>query len=108
MTDLPDLKELREAISRATPGPWSRNGTRQKWSLGYGGLLDSHTVGPDDWKGWIALIPYSEQSHAEDYANARYIALANPAAVSALIDRIEELEATLAALSPATRGGEHV
>lgn len=60
-----------------TPGPWQVSGVREKWRTSYSDhLMDSHVVGPDDAKGWVALIPYDPRNHAEDLANARLIAAA--------------------------------
>lgn len=92
----PYVQRLQEAAEKATPGPWMRSGVREKWRVSYSDrLLDGHTVGPDDSKGWVALIPYDEHNHAEDYGNSNYIALANPTAILALAKSHEELREAL-------------
>lgn len=102
------IAEMKAAADRATPGPWVRSGVRQKWRLSYGDRLqDSHSVGPDDGKGWVALVPYDERNHAEDFANAAHIAAASPYNVLALLAELErareERDDTQAALEKLER-----
>lgn len=68
-----DRAALREAASKATPGPWV--------------ALDEEVADQG-----MALIADCFQNK---YNNARYIALANPAAVLALLARLERCEAAL-------------
>lgn len=58
-----DFDKLEALLVEATPGPWQVNGVRQKWRTSYHNMvLDSHTIGPDDKKGWVALFPYSSNA----------------------------------------------
>jgi septal ring factor EnvC (AmiA/AmiB activator) len=87
-----DTNELRRLAQAATPGPWYVTGklTRYVEARIDGGLIQEVAAcGPtkaDDGYG-----PQQE-------ANARLIAAANPAAISELIDRLEEAEKELAEL----------
>lgn len=89
-----DLSQPTTSVkSGHTPGPWQRSGVREKWRTSYSDrVLDSHTVGPDDKRGWVALIPYDPRNHAEDLANARLIASA-PDLLAALAGLYREVNA---------------
>lgn len=78
-----DLEELKRLARDATPGPWS-----------------TKEYGPDHLEvllpnGFSRII--SDPTVVTDY-DARYIAAANPAAVLALIERVEKAEAALKGL----------
>ena len=80
-----DTKELRQLAQAATPGPW-RNYGRQP---NVAGLPHSAVAA----KTLLARV-YSEAygDVAQETANAAFIAAANPAAISELLDRLEEAE----------------
>ena len=81
-----DTKELRRLAQAATPGPWYVTGklTRYVEALIDGGLIQEVAAcGPTKADGG-----YGPQQEA----NARLIAAANPAAISELLDRLEEAE----------------
>lgn len=82
MTD-EQMAALRAAAEKATPGPWNTNG------------YNENEVDAND--GRIVAICFGPESHTEPaaLANAAYIALANPAAVLALLDRVAAAEAQL-------------
>ena len=81
-----DINELRRLAQAATPGPWYVTGklTRYVEALIDGGLIQEVAAcGPTKADGG-----YGPQQEA----NARLIAAANPAAISELLDRLEEAE----------------
>lgn len=81
-----DTNELRRLAQAATPGPWYVTGklTRYVEALIDGGLIQEVAAcGPTKADGG-----YGPQQEA----NARLIAAANPAAISELLDRLEEAE----------------
>ena len=81
-----NIKELRRLAQAATPGPWYVTGklTRYVEALIDGGLIQEVAAcGPTKADGG-----YGPQQEA----NARLIAAANPAAISELLDRLEEAE----------------
>ena len=81
-----DTNELRRLAQAATPGPWYVTGnlTRYVEALIDGGLIQEVAAcGPTKADGG-----YGPQQEA----NARLIAAANPAAISELLDRLEEVE----------------
>ena len=81
-----DTKELRRLAQAATTGPWYVTGklTRYVEALIDGGLIQEVAAcGPTKADGG-----YGPQQEA----NARLIAAANPAAISELLDRLEEAE----------------
>ena len=81
-----DTKELRRLAQAATPGPWYVTGklTRYVEARIDGGLIQEVAAcGPTKADGG-----YGPQQEA----NARLIAAANPAAISELLDRLEEAE----------------
>ena len=81
-----DTKELRRLAQAATPGPWYVTGTLTRYveALIDGGLIQEVAAcGPTKADGG-----YGPQQEA----NARLIAAANPAAISELLDRLEEAE----------------
>jgi len=76
-----DIEELRRLAQMATPGPW---------------MIDYVGVGFEVAAG-ESVIAQSQQiqgdmCHKTRKANAAFIAAANPAAISELIDRLEEAE----------------
>ena len=72
-----DYKRLRELAQAATPGPWrvSAGNVHPRVKSGDGSFVMEHRFG------------------CRRYADAQYIAAANPAAVLALLDRLERAEA---------------
>ena len=81
-----DINELRRLAQAATPGPWYVTGklTRYVEALIDGGLIQEVAAcGPTKADGG-----YGPQQEV----NARLIAAANPAAISELLDRLEEAE----------------
>ena len=81
-----DTNELRRLAQAATPGPWYVTGklTRYVEALIDGGLIQEVAAcGPTKADGG-----YGPQQEA----NASLIAAANPAAISELLDRLEEAE----------------
>ena len=81
-----DTNELRRLAQAATPGPWYVTGklTRYVEALIDGWLIQEVAAcGPTKADGG-----YGPQQEA----NARLIAAANPAAISELLDRLEEAE----------------
>lgn len=66
-----DAKKLRELASKATPGPW-------------------RTEQANSYKRWLVIGSMS--SHVMYPHDAAFIAAANPAAVLALLDRLEAAE----------------
>jgi hypothetical protein len=72
---------LREAASKATPGPWAVEDV---------GL----NISPDVMQGdrVVASTVTSDMAKAQDKANAAYIALAHPDAVLALLDALDAAE----------------
>ena len=81
-----DTNELRRLAQAATPGPWYVTGklTRYVEALIDGGLIQEVAAcGPTKADGG-----YGPQQEA----NARLLAAANPAAISELLDRLEEAE----------------
>ena len=81
-----DIKELRQLVQAATPGPWYVTGklTRYVEARIDGGLIQEVAAcGPTKADGG-----YGPQQEA----NARLIAAANPAAISELLDRLKAAE----------------
>ena len=81
-----DINKLRRLAQAATPGPWYATGklTRYVEARIDGGLIQEVAAcGPTKADGG-----YGPQQEA----NARLIAAANPAAISELLDRLEEAE----------------
>jgi len=80
-----DTKELRRLTQVATPGPWINYGRQPN-----GAGLPHSAVGA---KTLIARV-YSEAygDAGQETANASFIAAANPAAISELLDRLEVAE----------------
>lgn len=84
MTDLTDaeIAEMRRLAERATPGAWQVSGVRQRFPI----AGQAHAVGPDG--DAVALVFYDPQCHAQHWADAAYIAAANPARVLALVEAL--------------------
>ena len=90
-----DTKELRRLAQAATPGPWVA--TTVVTSIGV-----CHKVGPFPGKTTehpprhaCLYVDYESADNPADreiYANASFIAAANPAAISELLDRLEAAE----------------
>ncbi|WP_295487974.1 ead/Ea22-like family protein [uncultured Pseudomonas sp.] len=83
-----DRKQLRELCDKATPGPWQH----ERLGIIQGGPMQTYVNG--------AAMPQLFTSHGADFmepgdylANADFVAAANPAAVLALLDEIERLNA---------------
>jgi hypothetical protein len=97
--DSPDpWKELREAAEKATPGPWSvvvdddGNPLSGRPSIQAAPELDCAIV---HWDGFVQEYWRSARGDKEIHANARYIALANPQAILALLAERERLQRRL-------------
>ena len=74
--------DLKEAAEKATPGPWRRG------NLGYGIFQDKHA---GDEQAMLCRCPVDKEIMPAQWSrDAAFIALANPAAVLALIERLEE------------------
>lgn len=107
MTDLAEtVKRLRELAEKATPGPWQSRGLggdsillapTHKWNKPY--IIPEH--------GYPLALPRTYETAREDgspetrvdfssagfaHDDARYIAAANPAAISSILDALEGLE----------------
>lgn len=89
MTD-EDVKKLGELAQAATPGPWEVDGT----------ISVMGDVKPETWETVCLTGDFmgsdEGEKKAQNEANARYIAAANPAAVLALIERVRQAEAKAA------------
>ena len=76
------LKELKEAVATATPGEWRQGASVFSTHVNSAdkqlGICDTHTT-----MGDVTL---------RSVHDARFIALANPSTISALMERVEELE----------------
>lgn len=81
-----NLKALKEAAEKATPGPWAWEGDQ----------LLALRMGHTDTVLVADEFPFNgeEQDHA-------FIALANPSTILSLIERCEELEGTLREIAEA-------
>ena len=82
-----DTKDLRRLAQEATPGPWKMlpvGDGRQKFAVADSEFLSILTV-TDEGDVTFGTV--------YDDADARFIAAANPATVSELLDRLEEAEA---------------
>jgi hypothetical protein len=92
---------LREAASKATPGPWALETVRTTCGI-------CHKIGPfpsrhgeEKPRHACLYADYPSPENPADQelaANARYIALAHPAAVLALLDECERMRGALAGL----------
>ena len=80
-----DTKELRRLVQAATPGPWINHGRQPNVA----GLPHSAVAA----KTLLARV-YSEAygDVEQETANASFIAAANPATISELLDRLEAAE----------------
>ena len=80
-----DINELRRLAQAATPGPWINHGRQPNVA----GLPHSAVAA----KTLLARV-YSEAygDVEQETANASFIAAANPAAISELLDRLEAAE----------------
>ena len=81
-----DINELRRRAQAATPGPWKMlpvGDGRQKFAVADSEFLSILTV--TDEGGATFGTVYDDD-------DARFIAAANPAAISELLDRLEEAE----------------
>jgi hypothetical protein len=74
-----DLEELKRLAQEATPGPWYA-GEKERWQMADGRFIRTSVD-----KSGTALVLVGN-------SNADFIAAANPAAVLALIERVETLE----------------
>ena len=84
------VQQLRERALKATPGPWQH----ERLGIIQGGPMQTYVNG--------AAMPQLFTSHGADFmepgdylANADFVAAANPAAVLALLDQVEQLEKSL-------------
>ena len=81
-----DIKVLRRLAQAATPGPWKMlpvGDGRQKFTVANSEFLSILTV-TDEGGATFGTV--------YDDADARFIAAANPAAISELLDRLEVME----------------
>lgn len=99
--------EMRAAAEKATPGPWKEficddGGQWSGWPLSISAVNDEDKCivrpGGQYPYAWDAAV-----SQREAVANARFIALANPTNVLALLDEVEALRARVERLSPLVR-----
>ena len=79
--------KLREAAAAATPGPWKTKDL-EVISVIPGTEDNNDIMVSGNPKDFIVISPYATIS----WQNATFIALANPRAVTELLDRIDELE----------------
>lgn len=88
------LEELRLAAERATPGQWSRSGSRSKVER-----ADSHSVTAvvDGKEIVIATVWYDPRTH-EGFHDACFIALFNPATALELVEVLAEVRGALEAM----------
>ena len=92
-----DTKELRRLVKAATPGPWKMvpvGDGRQKFAVADSEFLSILTV-TDEGDATFGTV--------YDDADAKFIAAANPATVSELLDRLEAAEKERDALRAAVR-----
>lgn len=84
-----NINELRRLAQAATPGPWWVN----QDGLNHGferGVLE---INANDWHALAGAWAINGAKPSEEgAANAAYIAAANPAAISELLDRLEATE----------------
>lgn len=78
-----DINELRMLMQSATPGPWEVYGLDQN---GQAIIKGEHIEIATCWHHCVGSI------EKEMHANAAFIAAANPAAISELLDRLETAE----------------
>lgn len=76
---------LREAAEAATPGPWQLSGIRHTSAPALGRDTRLLQVGPDG--DGLAMVFFDMQT-GKGHPDARFIALANPAAIIALLDTL--------------------
>ncbi len=89
-----EVKALREAAEKATPGPWKHY--RNKLRPNFGGVINEvqsaeRKVPVIQWSGF----DNSNKAEAKHAANARFIALANPTTILSLLDALASAEAKL-------------
>ena len=84
-----DINELRQLVQAATPGPWVNYG-RQPSAAG----LPHSAVAAKTLLARVYSEAYGDVE--QETANAEFIAAANPAAVSELLDRLEAAEKDIA------------
>lgn len=84
------VQQLRERALKATPGPWQH----ERLGIIQGGPMQTYVNGE--------AMPQLLTSHGADFmepgdylANADFVAAANPAAILALLDQVEQLEKSL-------------
>ena len=83
-----DTKELRRLAQAATKGPWRVDEVGVGFEIAAG----------DNVVAQAQSIPRDSFQHAARRANAAFIAAANPAAITELLDRIEAAESALSNL----------
>jgi hypothetical protein len=79
MSDLPDLKKLREVAEKATPGPW---------------LCSGRYIGTPRHMSYIGECRDKNGNWSDDVlasSNGRYIATFNPQTILALLDAYEAI-----------------
>jgi hypothetical protein len=108
MTDHDALvRELREAMAQATPGPWAWESIAEKsneFAIGQAWLEDGTPIDGQVPAGeWVEesiirgnCVGMNESGHAR-FADAAYIALCSPANMATLLDALEEAQKDIAA-----------
>ncbi len=85
-----DTNELRRLAQAATPGPWwvNRDGLNHGFE---NGVME---INADDWQAFAGVWAINGAKPSEEgVANAKFIAAANPAAITEPLDRLEAAEA---------------
>ena len=96
-----DINELRRLTQEATPGPWKACRNHECYEGAY------FEIDPEDEAGYAAkpftrieartgVVAAAHDLFEFDRANAAFIAAANPAAISELLDRLEAAEKDIA------------
>ena len=83
------LEALLDAARTATPGPWFY----QEKSDAY-----THIIRPSANHGRI-VVSFSQHSNGTSEKDARDVALANPATIQALVERVAAMEGALTSIS---------
>lgn len=87
-TEMIDINELRRLTQKATPGPW------KILPIGHGS--QKFAVADSEFLSILTVTDEGEATFGTVYddADAKFIAAANPAAISELLDRLEAAEQT--------------
>lgn len=93
---------LRQFAAAATPGPWAYEAHGDTGLYGVGVLLNERDEPVSGWQESGECVVYEPIAvDVNSAADAAYIAAVSPDVVTALLDRIDALEAALAALHAA-------